>query len=254
MKRQPHAVIDLPSRRWKSEKILRLLGMQPRAEPWRILEIGTGTGGIAHCLGTNPSIRCEVDSVDVVDLRLQHDGYRFRQVIGTALPFADANFDVVISNHVIEHVGDRGDQLAHLLECRRVLAPAGRGYLAVPNRWMLVEPHFRLPFLSWLPRAWRSPYLQLTGRGAFYDCEPLTQREIEALFMDAGLRAKNASLEALHQTLDIEGVRTVTLRCVARVPDPVWQWLLPWFPTLVYGFGVEGSSSATGIGREVPAR
>ena len=186
--RQPHIAPDLASRRPKAEKILRLLDLQPRDTPWRVLEVGTGSGGIAHFLGTHPTIRCEVTSVDVVDLRMVRDGYTWQRVEGTALPFGDAAFDVVITNHVIEHVGEHAEQLHHLRECRRVLAPEGRGYLAVPNRWGLVEPHFHLPFLSWLPRAWRSPYVRRMKKGEAYDCELLTLPGIEGLFAEADCR------------------------------------------------------------------
>ena len=47
------------------------------------------------------------------------------------LPFRDDSFDLVISHHVIEHVND---QLAHLLELKRVLKPEGRLYLGCPNK------------------------------------------------------------------------------------------------------------------------
>ena len=234
--RQPHAVLDLPSRRWKGEKILRLLGLAPRATPWRVLEIGTGSGGIAHYLGTHPQIRCEVTSVDVVDLREVQEGYAFQRVAGTALPFADAAFDVVISNHVIEHVGLREEQLAHLRECRRVLAPDGIGYLAVPNRWMLVEPHYRLAFLSWWPRSWRSAYLRLMRRGTFYDCEPLTLGEAESLLRGAGFRYRNLCVEALRATVDIEAPRSPLARLAAALPDRVLGALRFAIPTLIYRF------------------
>lgn len=234
--RQPHIAPDLASRRLKAEKILRLLGLQPRLSPWRVLEIGTGTGGIAHFIGTHPHIRCEVTSVDVVDLRKIHDGYAWQRVEGTQLPFPDAAFDVVITNHVIEHVGERSDQLRHLRECRRVLAPEGLGYLSVPNRWMLVEPHFHLPFLSWIPRAWRDPYVRLAGKGGRYDCELLTLPGIEGLFAEAGLQARNIGVEALRATLEIEGAHGPLRRLAARVPDAAWRALSPWIPTLIYRF------------------
>jgi SAM-dependent methyltransferase len=234
--RQPHIATDLASRRPKAEKILHLLDLQPRDTPWRVLEIGTGSGGIAHFLGTHPDIRCEVTSVDVVDLRMAHDGYAWQRVHGTALPFADDAFDVVITNHVIEHVGEHADQLHHLRECRRVLAPDGRGYLAVPNRWGVREPHFHLPFLSWLPRAWRSPYVRAMKKGKAYDCELLTLPAVEGLFAQAGLEARNVGVEALRAMLAIEGTHGVVRRYVAAVPDGVWRALSPWIPTLIYRF------------------
>ena len=228
--RQPHAVLDLPSRRMKGLKIERLLGLDKRPQPIRLLEIGTGSGGIAHYFGTHPTLRCVVTAVDVVDQRLIRDGYEFRLVHDTRLPFADASFDVVLSNHVIEHVGDRGAQLAHLLELRRVLAPAGVGYLAVPNRWMLVEPHYRLAFLSWLPRPLRTPYLRLMRRGAKYDCEPLTVPRLDALLAQAGFGWRHLEIEALRETLAIEGARGLVAKVVARASDrtlKIAQWLIP---------------------------
>jgi SAM-dependent methyltransferase len=234
--RLPHAVLDLPSRRWKGEKILRLLGLTPRATPWRVLEIGTGSGGIAHYLGTHPDIHCTVTSVDVIDVREVRDGFDFKLVSGTALPFGDGEFDVVISNHVIEHVGARSEQLAHLRECRRMLAPMAVGYLAVPNRWMLVEPHYRLAFLSWWPRGWRSAYLRMMRRGSFYDCEPLTVPELQALFTDASLHGENITVAALRETIAIETPRSFVVRLAASLPDPVWRRLLRYMPTLIYRF------------------
>src|SRR3546814_5855426 len=168
--RLPHAVQDLPSRRQKGLKIERLLDLSSRGGHIRMLEVGTGTGGVAHYFATHPELDCSVDAVDVVDGRRITEGYSFHLVHGTQLPFADDSFDVVLSNHVIEHVGEQPEQLAHLSELRRVLTPGGIGYLAVPNRWMLVEPHYRLAFLSWWPHAWRSPYLRLMRKGKFYDC------------------------------------------------------------------------------------
>jgi SAM-dependent methyltransferase len=232
--RQPHAVLDLPSRRLKGMKIEQLLALPPRLEPYRLLEIGTGSGGIAHYFGVQAIHRYDVTAVDVVDQRLVHDGYRYVQVAGAALPFEDRAFDVVVTNHVIEHVGDEAAQLAHLQEVRRVLKPEGVGYLAVPNRWMLVEPHFRLPFLSWLPRGWRTPYLQAARRGRHYDCEPLTLREAETLLTEASLAFENVCVPAWRATLDIEQPRSRMAKCLKVVPDSCLTPLRPMIPTLIY--------------------
>lgn len=231
--RQPHAVLDLPSRRHKGLKIERLLGLAERRQPLRLLEIGTGSGGIAHYFATHPTLRCEVTAVDVVDQRLIRDGYDFRLVHDTALPFADARFDVVLSNHVIEHVGARDAQLAHLRELRRVLAPGGVGYLAVPNRWMLVEPHYRLAFLSWLPRPLRTPYLRLMRHGERYDCEPLTVPRLDSLLAEAGFAWRHLEVEALREILEIEDASSLLVKLLDRTPDWTLRWLQALIPTLI---------------------
>ncbi|TAM59940.1 MAG: class I SAM-dependent methyltransferase [Rhodanobacter sp.] len=236
MARQPHAVLDLPSRRFKGLKIERLLDLASRPQPIRMLEVGTGSGGIAHYFGTHPQLRCEVDAVDVCDSRLVTEGYRYHQVHGTQLPFADDSFDVVLTNHVIEHVGDKQAQRAHLAELHRVLRPDGVGYLAVPNRWMLVEPHYKLAFLSWLPHAWRTPYLRVMGRGEVYDCEPLQLGQVERLLMDAGFKHRNRCIDALRAIYEIERPQSVAARFLHNIPDAALTPLRRIIPTLIYEF------------------
>ncbi len=231
--RQPHAVLDLTSRRHKGMKIERLLGLRPQPQPLRLLEIGTGSGGIAHYFATHPSIRCAVTAVDVVDQRLARDGYDFHLVSGTALPFVDGTFDVVISNHVIEHVGEHASQLSHLREIRRVMASGAVGYLAVPNRWMLVEPHFRLAFLSWLPPSLRTPYLRLMRRGSLYDCNPLTLSGLNAMLSEAGFYWRHIEVEALRFTLKHENLQGPGAWVARWLPDTWVALARPVIPTLV---------------------
>lgn len=232
--RQPHVVTDLASRRCKAQKIKQLLQLQPMAQPLRLLEIGCGSGGIAHYFATHPDLPCAVTAVDVHDNRQVHEDYTFKQVQGVQLPFADASFDVVISNHVIEHVGTAAEQLTHLQEIRRVLTIDACAYLAVPNRWMLTEPHYRLRFLSWLPHAWRTPYLRLMGKGEFYDCEPLQMHQLEKQLDAAGLTWRNLSIEAWRATFDIERPRQWSTRLLRRIPDALLRPLRPIIPTLIY--------------------
>ena len=231
--RKPHAVMDLPSRLQKAKKIERLLGIIP-GRVYRILEVGTGAGGIAAYFGNHPTLECEVTSVDVTDSRNVFEGYRFQLVTDTRLPFADAEFDVVISNHVIEHVGEGEAQLHHLRELRRVMELKGVGYLAQPNRWMLVEPHYKLPLLSWLPRTWRSPYLRFMRGSGIYDCEPLSRSQLEGLLAEAGWRFENICAQAAHVMNELEpgnGFLEFYSRCV---PSQVKRMTLSIMPTLIY--------------------
>jgi SAM-dependent methyltransferase len=229
--RSPHAVLDLRSRALKARKIESLLGLNA-AGPLRILEVGAGSGGISHYFAQRGSGH-SVDAVDVVDSRQVTDGYRFTLVAGTELPFPDASFDLVLSNHVIEHVGDDSRQREHLRELRRVIAPSGQAYLAVPNRWMLVEPHYKLPFLSWLPRPMRSAYLRRFRESQFYDCEPLEAAQLEAMLRSTGWCYDNLGLEAVVAMRRIEpGHRALDL--FDALPGWLKRQLLPVLPTLIY--------------------
>jgi SAM-dependent methyltransferase len=71
---------------------------------------------------------------------------------GRMLPFPDASFDIVFSNSVIEHVGDRANQTKFANEVARV----GRRYwIQTPNRRFPFETHVMLPFIHYLPKTYR---------------------------------------------------------------------------------------------------
>lgn len=232
MSRKAHATIDMASRQLKARKIELLLNLDSLAAPFRLLEIGTGSGGIAHYFATHPELRCSVTAVDVRDNRQIRDGYEYISVQNTELPFGDAQFDVVISNHVIEHVGEYDAQLKHLQEIARVLRVDGIAYLAVPNRWMLIEPHYALPFLSWLPKRLANRYLALFDRGNEYDCNPLQQRELHALLNKAGLNYQHREMEALNAIHMLEpGNRSA--RWAAMLPHWMLSMLGPILPTFI---------------------
>jgi SAM-dependent methyltransferase len=227
----------LPSRRLKGIKIERLLDLESRQQPIRMLEIGTGSGGIAHFFANHPRLSIKVDAVDVVDSRQVQGGYRFQIVSGTLLPFAERTFDVVLTNHVIEHVGTDEAQREHLREIRRVMRDDGIGYLAVPNRWMLVEPHYKLAFLSWWPHGWRSRYLKLWRGVSFYDVEPLTVQEVEIMMHESGFSFENLCIAALRQTLELEhSPGSVMRRFFDAIPDRLIVPLVGIIPTLIYRF------------------
>lgn len=233
--RKPHAALDLDRRKLKSQKIERLLGLGAGSTELRLLEVGAGSGGISHYFGTHASGRFEVEAVDVKDSRQVSEGYGFTLVEGVRLPFPDNCFDVVLSNHVIEHVGNDMEQAMHLTEMRRVMRPAAIGYLAVPSRWMLVEPHYRLALLSWWPESWRSRWLRLWGKGEFYDCRPMSCGDLEARLTATGFRFEQLHAEALKATFEIERPDAFVWRYLLRfIPDSMVALTRHGFPTLIY--------------------
>lgn len=140
-RRYGYASSDPVQRRKKAEKIIWILEQRRPLRGLRILEIGTGSGIIAACLADRVGPEGDVTAVDVVDQRILRNGYRFIRVSDAGLRCEDQSFDVVVSNHVIEHVGTHSQQLTHLREIHRVHKPEGFGYLAAPNRWAIIEPH-----------------------------------------------------------------------------------------------------------------
>jgi SAM-dependent methyltransferase len=80
------------------------------------------------------------------DMRKKHPEKKFVEYSGGEFPFEDNKFDWVFSNAVIEHVGDRDDQLLFLNEMLRV----GKNvFFTTPNKWFPVESHTNVFFRHW---------------------------------------------------------------------------------------------------------
>lgn len=105
---------------------------------------------------------------------------------GRSFPFDDASFDIVWSNAVLEHVGDRDRQLFFLREIKRV---SKRAFITTPNRFFPIEPHTRTPLLHYLPKKIFDEYLDFIGKGwAARDYMYLLSRsELSTLCVDAGI-------------------------------------------------------------------
>jgi len=153
-----YAPLDERSRSAKANKIIGVLSKQTDLTKSDVLDIGTGSGHIIHQIS---QICRSAKSINLKDERVVKKGYEFIQVDSEKLPFDNESFDIVITNHVIEHTPN---QKLHMEEICRVLKKGGLVYLATPNKYAIIEPHFKLPFLSWLPRRIANFYAVLFTR------------------------------------------------------------------------------------------
>lgn len=81
------------------------------------------------------------------DIRKKHPKKKFVEYPGGVFPFADNQFDWVFSNAVIEHVGNKTDQLLFINEMLRVGESV---FFTTPNKWFPIESHTNVFFLHWL--------------------------------------------------------------------------------------------------------
>jgi len=168
------------SNRFRQQRMRKFLELVPDGRPTRILDLG-GTAAYWRAL---PALY-DVPNVEVTVLNLGAEEtvdrnltVRSGDACATDLP--DMAFDVVHSNSVIEHVGGWSKIEAMAREVRR-LAPSY--FVQTPNFWFPIEPHYKLPFVQYLPKRVRR---MVTGD----DPERiwlLSAREMRALFPDATL-------------------------------------------------------------------
>lgn len=176
-------VLNPATREIKAGKILAVLqDSLGDLAPLVGLDIGCSAGGITRSLGPHfrSLVGVDIDEGAVATARrTPHPAnVSFEQINGLELPYPGGAFDVVICNHVYEHVPD-ADRL--MGEIQRVLRPGGHCYFAAGNRLMVIEGHYGLPFLSWLPKTLAHRYLQVTGKGRFYYEKHRTLRGLRRL-------------------------------------------------------------------------
>ena len=107
----------------------KLEAVRPLIESDKILEVGSGAHGLVFGMGNG--FRVGVDPLAVHYKRLfptLQDTADTVEAIGEKLPFADASFDVVMSDNVIDHAEKPLDIVDEIL---RVLKPGGLLFFTV---------------------------------------------------------------------------------------------------------------------------
>lgn len=140
----------------------------PDISGYRILEIGSGTGGLGVALslsgtkifGIEPSTFGVTASVERAK---RYPGTSAYFCVGKAeyLPFRSGFFDLVISIAVLEHVGDIRETIR---EMYRVLKPNGKIYHEIPNYLFPMEPHYKILWIPFIPKSLGRIYAKLRGK------------------------------------------------------------------------------------------
>jgi SAM-dependent methyltransferase len=132
-----------------------------------VLDAGCGTGGNSMHLRTYGTVTGVDVSPEALRLAGERPGLRLSCGSVEALPFADASFDLVLSNDVLCHLGVANDRAA-VCEFARVLRPGGVLFI-------------QLPAYQWL----RSRHDEAVHTGHRYSAA-----ELRALLRHAGLRVR----------------------------------------------------------------
>lgn len=118
----------------------------------RVLDVGSGLGGSARYLAAE--YHCKVTGIDLTDEYVEvaqelaklvglDSAVEFRRASALDLPFADATFDVVWTEHIQMNIGDKK---AFYREIARVLLPEGRLVFHDIFQGNGGPPHFPVPW------------------------------------------------------------------------------------------------------------
>jgi ubiquinone/menaquinone biosynthesis C-methylase UbiE len=235
-------MLDEDHRRQKARKIsqvlLHFLGRTDFTD-LVVVDVGCSAGYIADSIAEQGGRTLGID-IDVPGLAKAHA--RFGEQVGflcangEQLPFPDGSVDVVVFNHIYEHVVD---PVAVLRDITRVLKPNGAVYLGLGNRLGIMEPHYRLPFLSYLPPALADRYVRAFGRADSYYERFRTRPGLRKLVH--GLRVWDYSLSILVEPERFAAEDMVPPK-LRKTPAAVWKAGMPLLPTYIW----VGSPAASG--------
>lgn len=133
----------------------------------RVLDLGAGMGGFAVAM---QRAGARIDALDynfayceIARTRARRYNLNLAALVGAgeALPFAAQSFDVATCWDVLEHVQTPRRLLS---EIARVLTDNGVAFLTVINRYALVDPHYHLRFVNYIPRSLGEKYIALRQR------------------------------------------------------------------------------------------
>lgn len=160
-----------PSYVWRAGQERRLQMIRQAAGErlyGNVLENGCGVGMYVEHLApfSNKIVGLEYDLARAMDARqisLSLQNATIVNAAGEQLPFPDNSFDLILSHEVLEHVNDDRQAIS---EMARVLRPAGRIVVFVPNRGYPFETHgvywrgrYRfgnIPLVNYLPGSMRN--------------------------------------------------------------------------------------------------
>jgi len=228
-------LLDFNRRLIKAKKIASVISDFTKINPDTciFLDIGCSAGINTVYFGTlvKESVGIEFDS-EAVKIGNAQKNKNVTLLIGDAihLPFKDEIFEVVICNHIYEHVPD-----AQILmdEVYRILKPGGICYFGATNRFCFIEPHYQLPFLSWLPKPIANCYLSVLHRKTPYYENLRSYYGIRALF--SGFSVKEYTVEIIRNPDRFNAGDIVKEGSIFRyIPKVIWIVLMPIIPTYIF--------------------
>ena len=154
----------------KAKRTIKILKNYKKTDSL-LLDVGCSTGLTLGYIAQKfkNSIGYDIDNkaIEVARKRFKKMGLRTKFILGDGnkIPLKDNSVDIVTMLEVFEHINQ---PLALLSEVDRVLKPDGILHITTANKLWPIEPHFHLPFLSYLPQNLADIYVRKIGKGKNY--------------------------------------------------------------------------------------
>lgn len=175
----------------------------PDLASYRVCDLGGSRHfWVSASLGSRPRrvevLNITVDAINAAGIGpgvAESDNFLYEIYDGVSIPRESYYYDLLICNSVLEHVPP-ADRLGLAREMARV---AARLFVQTPAKGFLVDPHFLMPLVHWVPRAFGrqlvrvSPWRLLShaDKGQadeyFNNTKLLSKRELKRLYPEGAL-------------------------------------------------------------------
>lgn len=166
---KPENIFDQDGREVKAKKIMRILEHYSgkNLKQCKILDYGCAAGMMDIFLSekVNSIVGYDIDEDAVRYAKTMSKGIRNIRFV-SKLQDVNSIFDIIICNQIYEHVQSVERMLN---EISTLLKEDGVVYFGATNKFIIIEPHHNLPFLSWFPKPVSNFYLYLFKKGVYYE-------------------------------------------------------------------------------------
>jgi len=219
--------VSLKNRKIKARKIesvLKDFWHKEVIENLNILDVGCGIGQISEYSAGKNRVHC-VDVDDRLDME-DRNTVAFTLLTSSNFPFEDNSFDIAITNHVMEHIKEQEN---HLSEIHRVLKPAGVCYIAMPNKNFLIEPHYKIPLIHYLPYPMFHGVLSVLGKYK-EDLFLLSYGQMLKLFQEQKFEVTEYTSKVIKEPERFN----LDFMFTKFIPGFLWEMTKPFSPTNIF--------------------
>lgn len=164
-------MFDVEIRTKKALKVLSIINdFKSNTDGLTLLDVGCSSGIMTEIYSKyfSKTIGIDIDksAIDFAINNFDQKNLKFFNISYNNSELVKKKFDVITCSHIYEHVDDPQDLMDTIYN---LLNPGGICLFIAGNKLKFIEPHFKLPFLSYMPSKLGNLYIKLMKRdGEFY--------------------------------------------------------------------------------------
>jgi len=230
----------IESRAQKAKKILTVLQDFNSGESLKdaiCLDVGCSIGAISNYFSKKARfvLASDIDkgAIEFANSKFRNgnDSLLFMLSDASNIGAKDNSIDILISNGVFAQLPY---QEKHIEEIERVLKEDGICYFSAINKLRIIEPNFRIPFLSWLPKGVADAYIRVTKRGKEYHERPWTcwamKKMLKKYFIVEDYGAKIIKEPKRYHAIDTVPENGM----LTKIPSPILEKMSFLFPLCIF--------------------